>query len=67
MSVNQLRKEVNIIQKALNINCSVPDWKQRSNDIQALLKEWAKVPQEEKDQSNREVLEWYKGAVSRNG
>ena len=62
----QLKREVEVINRTLNIDQAVPNWKMRSVVVQDLLKEWAKVPQEEKDQINGEVLEWYKGVVSQN-
>ena len=65
MNVNSLKREVEVLHKTLNINQAVPAWKKQSVVIQSLLKEWAKVPQEEKEQSNREVLEWYE-VVSQN-
>ena len=66
MNINSLKREVEVLHKVLNINQTVHDWKKQSVVVQSLLKEWAKVPQEGKDQVNREVLEWYKGVVSQN-
>ena len=65
-NITQLKREVEGLHKTLNIDQAVPNWKMRSVVVQDLLKEWAKVPQEEKDQINGEVLEWYKGVVSQN-
>ena len=65
MNVNSLKREVEVLNKTLNIDQTVPNWKKQSVVVQSLRREWAKVPQEEKDQANREVLEWYKVA-SRN-
>ena len=67
MSINSLKREVELLHKILNIDQAVPNWKIRSVVVQSLLKEWAKVPDEEKVAINDEVLEWYNGIVSRNG
>ena len=67
MSINSLKREVELLHKTLNIDQAMPYWKMRSAVIQSLLKEWAKVPDEEKVAINDEVLEWYNGIVSRNG
>ena len=67
MSINSLKREVELLHKILNIDQAVPNWKMRSAVIQSILKEWAKVPDEEKSAINDEVLEWYNGIVSRNG
>ena len=65
MSLSQLKKDVSVLHKALNINQAVPAWKKQQVKIELLLKEWEVVPEEEKDQVNREVLAWYE-VVSQN-
>ena len=66
MNINSLKCEVKILNNALNIDQTVPGWKVQSDKVQALLKEYDLLTVEEKVQSNREVLEWYKGVVSQN-
>ena len=66
MNVNSLKREVEVLNKTLNIDQTVPNWKKHQVEIELLLKEWEAVPQEGKEQVNREVLEWYKGVVSQN-
>ena len=64
MSINSLKREVELLNKTLLINQAVPAWKKQQVEIELLLKEWEAVPKEEKDQANMEVLEWY--VVSQN-
>ena len=65
MCLSQLKKDVAVLHKALNIDQTVPGWKVQSDKVQALLKGYDLLTVEEKDQSNREVLEWYE-VVSQN-
>ena len=61
MSLSQLKKEVDLLHKALNVNAKVPEWKKRSDEVTTLLKEYEQLSLEEKPRQNAEVLVWYKG------
>ena len=62
-TINALKKEVDLLHKALNIKAKVPEWKQRSTDIQALLKEYDTLTEQEKEKQTQETYEWYKREV----
>ena len=66
MSTNSLKREVDSLNKALNINHTVPEWKKQGDLIEQLLKEYDELSSEEKQRQTNEVIEWYNGELSRN-
>jgi hypothetical protein len=54
----KLRREINLIQRALNPESGY-GWREKSAEIQRLLKEYEKLPPEEKERQNTETLRAY--------
>jgi flagellar biosynthesis/type III secretory pathway protein FliH len=62
-SLTNLKREVEVLHKALNLKAEVPEWKKQSDLIQQLLKENEELS-EEKQEANMEVLEWYRASLN---
>ena len=64
-TINVLKKEVDLLHKALNINVKIPEWKKQSKKIIELLKEYEQLSLDEKQCQNAEVLAWYKARAKK--
>jgi hypothetical protein len=58
MSLKSLKREVEILSKALNPKV-IPEWQKRSIEIQQLLKEYDALTEAEKAESTLHACKWY--------
>lgn len=59
MSLKQLKREIEIVQKAINPSPTGYDWRRESAEIQQLLKDYESLTAEERAAQNAEVLRAY--------